>query len=54
MIPMEDSNIDRFKKINDKKKKGSISSKDPTINLDGRLVSLKQYFLYLSEDLLLD
>lgn len=50
---MEDSNQDRFNKINNKKKKVSASSKDP-INHDGSPASLKQYFLYLSEDLLLD
>jgi hypothetical protein len=49
---MTDSNFDRRNKMGKKRKAGSVSpSKDPTV--DGRPVSLKHYFLYLSEDLLL-
>ncbi len=51
---MEYSAFDRRNKKNKKRKAGSVSSsKDPALSLDGRPVSLKQYFLYLSEDLLL-
>jgi hypothetical protein len=50
---MEDSTFSRRNKKNKKRKAGSASSKDPTVSLDGRPVSLKQHFLYLSEDLLL-
>jgi len=49
---MEESTIGRCKKINKKRKAGS-SSRDRPISPDGRPVSLKQYFLALSEDLLL-
>ncbi|HMB45939.1 MAG TPA: hypothetical protein VKL21_08960 [Candidatus Methanoperedens sp.] len=50
---MEDSTFGRRNKMNRKRKAGSASSKDPAISLDDRPVSLKQHFLYLSEDLLL-
>jgi len=51
---MEDSNFGRRNKMNKKRKAGSASSsRDPAKSPDGRPVSLKQYFLDLSEDLLL-
>jgi hypothetical protein len=51
---MVDSTFDRRNKMNKKRKAGSSASlKDPAMYLDGNPVSLKKYFLYLSEDLLL-
>ncbi len=49
---MEDSTFGRRNKMN-KKRKSSSASRDLPISQDGRPVSLKQYFLDLSEDLLL-
>lgn len=49
---MEDSTFGRCNKTNKKRKTGS-TSRDPAKSPDGSPVSLKQYFLNLSEDLLL-
>ncbi len=51
---MEDSTFGRRNKMNKKRTAyKASSSRDPALSPDGRPVSLKKYFLYLSEDLLL-